>query len=621
MLVPERKVNGTVLKLPAYSEFARAHRKTPNDLQIPDRFRRLSSGRVGHKSLGIVFMLQALSQGYALAGEHTNKVVIPKSWVLGTDTDAEFLEKNKLHRFLESYGMWPLSSYVRNYSGKWAEAAQIYFSELIPAFIRADLSDSVMESLVGVANSHWPKAIRSTHDLEDNPKHMMAGRYFSTFSANLWDTRTNVEMLAQKVKRVLASSFNPDSVAFRESHGLLDVDSNMAVLLMNVFGKWVDGRFAPDIAGMVFTRNFVPWCERITYEDPVVRLVYGMATRAVAAGGYARELSLSAPTLRAQVDVKDIIRVSQEKFEAIDAKTGDLAEYNITDAAKSDGETLARISSYVPKGETDIMRPASVYTLSEEGERYFVTFDSFARGHTDGGALDMIRKMSNNLEALFDGNGASNHKRGLDWEGGFLFGPESVDTVGIWQCRSMGHRAEHEEVKVPKNIPQDSTVIYTGKVLGNGQLRTPHIVFVSEEYAELLGKAFDVVRAIDKLDKLISDKGEKYIIIAPGRLGSSQANLGVPVKHRDIRAAKVIVEYPTLDVSPDLSSGTHFLNEFFGSGGMYLAPLNGDFFNRQFLESSQSLPTDSKVVKHIFDPNGFEVRVDARSHKGIIYFK
>ncbi|MFH1470219.1 MAG: PEP/pyruvate-binding domain-containing protein [Candidatus Micrarchaeota archaeon] len=618
MQMQERKVNGQGLKLPTYSEFVKAHREAPNDINMPGRFQRLSPGRIGYKSLGVLFILKALEQGYRLADEHTGDIVVPKSWVIGTDTDREFLEKNRLHRFLEGEGMWPLSKYVSNYAGRWVEAEKAYFSKIVPAFMDAKLPESLMKALVEVAMSPWPKAIRSTHDNEDNPAQMMAGKYFSTFASNEGSLRERVEALSQRIKRVLASSFNPDAVAFMERHKLLELEANMAVLIMDVFGKRNNGRFAPDVSGVVFTRNFIPWCDKIDSRDPVARLVYGMATRAVAAGGYAREMSLTAPHIRPQVSPKDIMMASQEKFDAIDVMTGKLGEYYITDALEGDHKVLAKVCSVISRDSPDFIRPFPPFGIDLKDQYPFITFDRFAKEEVrDGGALDMVRRISRNLEPLFFGEGVSTEK-GLDWEGGFLL---QEGKTGLWQCRVM-EREEHKHVKVPKNIPRDSTVVYTGKVLGNGETRTPHIVFVTEEYKEHWNRSYDVVRALDAIDNEIAKRGETYILIAPGRLGSSHSELGVPVKYHDIRTANVIVEYPTPRVTPDLSSCTHFLNEFFGSGGMYLAPLNNgeNFFNKEWLDTQQSLPTGSEVIRHMFNPAGFKVKVDGRGHKGIIYF-
>lgn len=613
-------MNGQNLRLPTYADFVKAHDSEPDSIELPKGITRLSPGSIGGKSLGVAFIKSALNQGYLLAGEDTNKIVVPNTWLIGTSTDREFWRINGLEKWLGDRGLWPLTEYVKNYSGDGVAAKKVYQETIIPKFMESRLPDELMRGLEMVARSPGPKAVRSSHDLEDTNR-PTPGKYCTKFVGNGGDIKSNLEYLAMRIKRVLASSINPDAVFSREKHGMLKAEGNMAITIMDIFGKQIGNLFAPDIAGVFLNKYFVPWCDKIKPEDGVTRLAMGMATRSVAKSRCARDMPLSAPHMRPQSKIDAIIRVSQEQFEALDIRTGQIGTYAIADLPDGKLVELMRILSVVHKHDDNMLKDADFMTLDPQKYRLLVTFDNFARNETrKGGALDIIKTINRNIETLFFDSSVPDRLRGINWEGGFLLNPLQI---GLWQCRPMGDSPEFRDVKIPENIPLERTVIYADTALGNTSTKIQHIIFVSEDYKQNADRANEVVRAIGKLDRQIAKTGDTYILIVPGRLGSSDKSLGVPVEDHDVINAKVITEYQTSATEPDLSCCTHFAIDFFGSGGVALTvTMNGKSrFNRELLKNHQSLPTGSEFVKHIYDPKGFEVRVDGRQQKGIIYLE
>jgi len=188
----------------------------------------------------------------------------------------------------------------------------------------------------------------------------------------------------------------------------------------------------------------------------------------------------------------------------------------------------------------------------------------------------------------------------------------------ILQVRPLGVRPEHREIPIPEIAP-GKIIMQCSHVLGNGQLSDiRHLVFVDPD-AYRWDKAFDIARAIGRINQGLDQEDEPYILVGPGRWASSNPQLGVPVQYNEISGAAIIIEMSTADFAPELSYGTHFYADMVASGVLYL-PFReelGDELNRSLLEQA-TIAFQDQFITHYEVPKGMNVYVDGQNQQGII---
>ena len=188
----------------------------------------------------------------------------------------------------------------------------------------------------------------------------------------------------------------------------------------------------------------------------------------------------------------------------------------------------------------------------------------------------------------------------------------------VLQVRPLGVRPRHREIPIP-NISPDRMILECGSVLGNGHLKNVrHLVFVDPETYRW-DRAFDIARAIGRINQQLDEDDEPYVLIGPGRWASSNPQLGVPVQYNEISGASVIVEMSTATFSPELSYGTHFYADMVASGILYL-PFHeerGDRLNRELLGKA-TISFQDGFITHYTVPAGMDVFVDGQNQRGII---
>ncbi|HRX27667.1 MAG TPA: PEP/pyruvate-binding domain-containing protein, partial [Aminivibrio sp.] len=175
-----------------------------------------------------------------------------------------------------------------------------------------------------------PVVVRSSSRLEDSLKHSFAGKYMSTFLINGPDQPLShrVDAVLEQMKRIYARNYFPTAASYRRKHGL--PEDEMGLILMRMAGKWRGRYFYPAMAGVGFSRNYRRWTTRIRAEDGVLRIVFGLGTLSTKRG-YARTFSLSNPMLRPEgLNPFNIMRHSQEAFQAVGQEEGQLLTLNIT---------------------------------------------------------------------------------------------------------------------------------------------------------------------------------------------------------------------------------------------------------------------------------------------------
>ncbi len=556
---------------------------------LPAGFRVIGNGQVGGKARGLIFVLDRMANGKPLT-EYDHLLRLPDSLVLATDVFDTFMIKNGLAKIVRAR--------CREDIGP-DELQQQIISAEFPDASRSALSEFL-------AAEHRPLVVRSSSIMEDDPEHSFAGIYLSEFVGNTGTEEDRLTSLVSAIKRVYASTFGKNARGYRKRHGLNWEREKMAILIQNMIGRhYPQDLFYPLIGGVAFSLNFYPWNDRLHAEDGVVRLVVGVGTRAVGRE-YARVFSPTAPGLRPEgSDERAIIRYSQETVDVLDMSAGQLDQ---TRLPQLHNPLLREVCSVV---DSDGVLSEPVSSLPPEG-RYIASFSRFIERNTTMPFSPLLRQLLSELQRLFE--------QPVDIEFAVNF-PDTADgeetpLFYLLQARPLGGRPEHRVIRIPA-LPARQTLLSCNRVLGNGRRKgIHHLVFV-DPTTYRWEEAYAIARRVGQIDQQLDD--ESYVLIGPGRWGTSNPQLGVPVQYGEITGASVIVEMATEAFSPELSYGTHFYADMVASGVLYL-PFDGergDQFNRTLLDRQQIVSAD-EFVRHVYFPGGLDAYADGKGKRGVI---
>jgi len=516
----------------AFFRFEVDYDKPPAPIDIWGR------GFLGGKAVGLLYAAQHLADPESWTPvEHGGEIAIPATTVLTSEYFDRFLEYNEIRTLY----------------------AEVEYEELVKRYLDAQFpAEDRARFRRLLASMDYPLAIRSSSLLEDNIKYSFAGIYLTLFIPNHGDMETRLTSFEQAVKRVFASTYNPNAHAYRNNHGLRGRQEKMAVLVQRLIGKPFCGLFYPTMAGVAFSRNYFPWSSRVRAEDGLVRLVFGLGTRAVGRN-YARVFSPAQPMLRPEGSVvNQIVRYSQEVYDALELSTGALVSRPVRTAVTTNPE-LARVASVYVDHET--LRDPSPFGL-EENERPILTFRSILR---EGRFMPLVPMVKSVLGALEERFGlAVDVEFACNWE------ERNDEPVGIFyllQCRPLGVRQKHSRVRLPK-LDRRTVLFSGGRAMGNGERAgIKHLIYVPATHWRG-APAAQLARKIGQLAQSLG--GEEFILAGPGRWGSNNPELGIPVTYGEIANARVLVEFADGDTTPELSYGTHFFGDLLVGDSYYL---------------------------------------------------
>ncbi|HPR40948.1 MAG TPA: PEP/pyruvate-binding domain-containing protein [Candidatus Methanofastidiosa archaeon] len=566
---------------PPISSFVIDESKLPKDVII------YGKGDEGGKAKGIIFAMD----GYDNALHETpysDSVFFPRSYIIRTDYFDSFMETNSLQGVINRKCHRLLS-----------------VKEMNQKFMEAEIPDDLREVIYDILERETePLIVRSSSVLEDNLKYSFAGIYESLFTSNNGVLEYRVKSIENTIKRVYASTFNNNAKEYRNKHKIPWKNEKMALLIQNVIGqRYQTGYHYPTIAGVAFSRNYYPWNNRIEMNDGMGRLVIGLGTRAVGRS-YARMFSLSNPQLRPEGSVvSEIIRYSQDKVDVLDIASDEHISVDIDDLKGDMNDmyiscsTLKENQYLVPTGKA----------ISKD-ERILPTFNKILNSERYFPFVPIMDSMLKNLEKY---SGTP-----IDIEFAINFDGKGSGRFYLLQLRALVGRPEHRKISIPK-VPKENVIIKSKNVLGNGfRYNIPHIVYVPPHVFNY-DSSFKIAREIGRINEILGK--QRYILIGPGRWGTSSPELGVPVEYSEISNAVVIVELSTNNTDPELSFGTHFFGDMTTSKTLYIPVFmeRGGEINYEFFEKQPNRFT-SDLVKLITMKPGFKVYVSGEKKTGMI---
>lgn len=514
--------------------------------------------------------------------------------------DSIYFGIDHFHSFLE--GVKQFDSLIL--SGDCDRIEQAFLAAPLPA----EISRAVCEFLSVVRD---PVVVRSSSRLEDSLKYSFAGKYLSVFFANCAGTLGERAAAAEtQIKRIYARTFFPKAVSYRAKHSLGDDD--MGIILIRMAGKWRGDHYYPTMAGVGYSQNFRRWSTRIKQEDGVLRIVFGMGTMSTKRG-YARTVSLTNPFLRPDGQNPDKIAFhAQEHFQVLDrAAPDDLTTLDIKKTwpqlieCHPDFAAYAQIFNYSSEGGffTPLTRDT---TAIEHGSKVCLTFENFPRKYR--GFFERMKKTLMLLEGSM----------GVTADLEFAYEP-SEDDLSLIQSRPFWSQDNQSE-DMP-DLRDKTILLQADRMVTPGQARgLSTIIYIDHKlYHSCSDDYYEIARGIGRLNEMMY--GDPYILVAPGRVGSSNPLLGVPVQYNELTNCRCIVEtgISRFGFTPELSYGTHFFSDLELDSVLYMPVFEGELdniINTEWFHANEWRPGPHPAIR-IYS-GSFSAYMDGRKNRGVI---
>ena len=555
-------------------------------------FARIGEGSLGGKGRGLAFIDNIVKHHPELNQFDNATVMIPKTVVLCTDLFEEFMDHNNLYQLALSD----------------ADDAVI-----LDAFRRATLPASLEgDILTFIEATSSPIAVRSSSLLEDSHYQPFAGIY-NTYMVPLLDNRHRMlSMLCDAIKGVYASVFFKDSKAYMQATRNVIDQEKMAVILQEVVGRQYGDRYYPSMSGVGRSLNYYPIGDELA-EEGIVSLALGLGKYIVDGGQTLRICPHHPGKVLQMSDTEMALRETQTRFYALDLKN--MGEnFSVDDAfnllklsvreADKDGALQYLASTYNP---TDQVIYPGVYP---DG-RKIISFVGVLE-HDVVPLPHLLR------EVLRLGQEAM--RRPVEIEFAVEIDATTRSCVFyLLQIRPMVDVKSDVHINLSEIRPE-TILLQSNNALGHGQMDDiTDVVYVKTDGYNA-GNNPLIAEEISRINAKFLDRGEHYVLVGPGRWGSSDSWLGIPVKWPNISAARIIVEAGLTNYRVDPSQGTHFFQNLtsFGVGYFTINDFNGDgVYNRAVLDALPAVE-ETAHVRHVRFPQALAIKVDGKKKLGYV---
>ena len=554
-------------------------------------FARIGEGSLGGKGRGLAFLDHIIKKFPDLNAFDNADVMIPKTVVLCTDIFDEFMDNNELYQVALS---------------------DIPDEEILAHFLKARLPERLIDDLTAYLDVvREPVAIRSSSLLEDAHYQPFAGIY-STYMIPFVENRDErLKMLCKAIKGVYASVYYRDSKAYMTATSNVIDQEKMAVILQEVAGRRYGDRFYPNISGVARSMNYYPIGDEKA-EEGTVNLALGLGKYIVDGGMNLRVCPAHPDKVLQTSEMEIALRETQTRFYALEMKTVE-EEFRVDDGfnllklpvkeAEKDGSLQYIASTYDPY---DMVIRDGIY----DGGRKLVTFC----GVLQQGVFPLPE-----ILRLILKHGRESMRREVEVEFAVRLNDDRTGVFYLLQIRPMVDNKMMLDEDL-REIPDEATLIRSHNAIGQGVTNDVYdVVYVkTEDYSAYNNPA--IADEIDRINRRFLEEGRNYVLVGPGRWGSSDPWLGVPVKWPNISAARVIVESGLTNYRVDPSQGTHFFQNLtsFGVGYFTVNDYMGDgVYNQAFL-NRQPAVEESAHVRHVRFSSPVVIKVDGMKKEGVV---
>ena len=557
-------------------------------------FSRIGEGSIGGKARGLAFINRVIKNDKLFNKFPDVLITIPRTVVLSTDIFDEFMDKNNLY----SIALSNLSD-----------------DEILNRFVNAELPGHVYQDFYAflAVSKNVPIAVRSSSKLEDSHYQPFAGIYSTYMIPRLPDNKQMIKLLSDAIKEVYASVFYKASKAYMTATSNVIDEEKMGIVLQEVCGTRHGDIFYPTLSGVARSINYYPIGSEKA-EDGIVNIAFGLG-KLIVEGGLSLRFSPKYPRKILQLSSPEAaLRDTQKEFCALDLNIDSFIP------STDDGVNIRRVDIKDLNNEAAMKFVASTYDrnnnvlrdgIIHSGKRV-ITFSNILQ-HRIFPLAEILstlleigqREMNNPIEIEFAAN---------------LETPAGTPKIfNFLQIRPIVHTEETHQTNLD-HIKIENTIVYSESALGNGIFRGIHdLVYVRPESFNAANNKSVVIK-IENINLSFIKQGKGYVLIGPGRWGTADPWLGIPVKWPQISAARIIIESGLKNYRIDPSQGTHFFQNLtsFRVGYFTINPfINEGAYNVDYLNKLEAVYEDN-FIRHIRFENPLEIMIDGKKHIGVI---
>ena len=560
-------------------------------------FARIGEGSLGGKGRGLAFIDQIIKKHPECDNFHGIAISIPRTVVLCTDIFDEFMASNNLY---------PLAL---------SDAPD---ETILKFFLQARLPERLIEDFFALFEVvDKPLAIRSSSLLEDSHYQPFAGIYSTYMIPWLEDTQERLRLLCDAVKGVYASVFFADSKAYMNATSNVIDQEKMAVILQEVAGENHSGYYYPSFSGVGRSLNYYPLNDEVA-EDGVAEVAVGLG-KYIVDGGMALRFSPKHPTKVLQTSTLQLaLRDTQTTLYALPCNADSTGEFKVDDSfnihklnvndAAATGALRYLVSTFDVNDrilrDTDFGQGRKVVTFANVLNHGVFPLAKIIDFMLSTGQYEMGRPVEIEFAGNINPDAMRSDKKG---------------TVYWLQIRPIVDKKEMLDDSL-LDVADEDLILRSGTALGHGLMdNVRHIVYVkptSFDSSQNVATALEV----EKINKEMVEKGLPYILIGPGRWGSSDSALGIPVKWPQIAGARLIVESALPGYRIEPSQGTHFFQNLTSFGVGYFTidqPGNSGMIDTTWLDSQPAVYESDKIrIVEFADP--LSIAINGRKSKGIV---
>ncbi len=557
-------------------------------------FTRIGSGSLGGKARGLAFLDSLIKRNHLSNKYADTQIRIPKTLVLTTEIFDEFMDENDLYKVALS-----------------DSSDDDILNHFLDAHIPMRIQEDLLTFIKIIKN---PVAVRSSSLLEDSHYQPFAGIY-STYMIPC--TRSSesekIKAISSAIKAVYASAFYKASKAYMSATSNVIDEEKMAIIVQEAVGRSYGDHFYPSISGVGRSINFYP-IEPEQPEDGIVNIALGLG-KYIVDGGMNFRFSPHHPKKILQLSSPEMaLRETQKHFYALDLTKG------VFKMGTDDSGNLLKLRLKVAEEDGTLKQISSTFDLQNhvirEGTyakgKKIVTFSNVLKYNTfplSKILIDLLetgeKEMSKPVEIEFAVE--------LDNDKG------RPGTFYILQIRPIVENQEELDEDI-SNVEQNETLIYSKSALGNGKIEgIKDIIYVKPE-------SFDAAKT-DQIAKMVGDINDQmikeernYVLVGPGRWGSSDSWLGIPVKWPQISMARLIVESGLENYRIDPSQGTHFFQNLtsFRVGYFTINPFIKDgHYDMDFLKAQEAV-FENEFIRHIRFDSQLTIKIDGKNNTGLV---
>ncbi len=558
-------------------------------------FSRIGEGSIGGKARGLAF-INTVIKNYNLFNKYDDIVIsIPRTVVLSTDVFDEFIESNDLYKV----GLSDMSD-----------------EEILQHFVRAKLPGWVHQDLYAfISVIKNPIAIRSSSKLEDSHYQPFAGIY-STYMIPIIDSdhAVTIRMLTNAIKSVYASVYFKESKAYMEATSNVIDEEKMGIILQEVCGSRYNDRFYPTLSGVARSIDFYP-VHPAKPADGTATIAFGLG-KYIVDGGTALRFSPRYTKKVLQLSTPDmILRNTQKVFYCLDLSSESFVP------STDDAINLFKLKIAEAEKDGTLKNVVSVYDLQNN-----VIRDGY---HTTGKKVVTFSNILNHkifplaeiLQTLLEiGQKEMNLPIEIEFAVNLNVPKGAPKVFNFLQIRPIVVN-DQQISRLAEEVRKEDTIILSKSALGNGFIEgIRDFVYVKPQSFDASMNRTTAVQ-IEALNKRMKNESRNYVLVGPGRWGSSDPWLGIPIKWAQISEARVIVEAGLDNYRIDPSQGTHFFQNLtsFGVGYFTINPYIGEGnYDMEYLNSCETFFEDVSI-RHIRFENPLKILIDGKSNTGVIF--